>query len=316
MFALRGLAVSLALYLILYGVLSMLVLWGWGLAREAGKRLLATRLADFLFALRGLPVAAAAVVTLAFVVPSFLLLEPRTSAEPVGEIPLALGACCLLLLGAGAFNAVAAYVKTSKTVAGWLAGATVLPARDSVPVFRIRPGVPALTLTGVCIPRVLLSDAAAAVLSPQELATALQHEMAHAHRRDNLKKLLFRFCAFPGMSRLEAAWCEAEEMAADDAAVASVGDALDLASALIKLSRLAPVHPAAALTTALIHNSPASVNARVERLVAWNERRMPRSRRRALGYPQAALLGTLLGVVATYGAILRDMHALTEWLVR
>jgi len=95
---------------------------------------------------------------------------------------------------------------------------------------------------------VLLSDAAAAVLSPQELATALQHEMAHAHRRDNLKKLLFRFCAFPGMSRLEAAWCEAEEMAADDAAVASVGDALDLASALIKLSRLAPVHPAAALT--------------------------------------------------------------------
>jgi len=65
--------------------------------------------------------------------------------------------------------------------------------------------------------------------------------MAHAHRRDNLKKLLFRFCAFPGMSRLEAAWCEAEEMAADDAAVASVGDALDLASALIKLSRLAPV---------------------------------------------------------------------------
>jgi len=95
--------VSLALYLILYGVLSMLVLWGWGLAREAGKRLLATRLADLLFALRGLPVAAAAVVTLAFVVPSFLLLERapplRRSARYLWR-----GACCLLLLGAGAFQ--------------------------------------------------------------------------------------------------------------------------------------------------------------------------------------------------------------------
>src|SRR5882762_10462966 len=223
MFALRGLAVSLALYLILYGVLSMLVLWGWGLAREAGKRLLATRLADLLFALRGLPVAAAAVVTLAFVVPSFLLLEPRTSAEPVGEIPLALGACCLLLLGAGALSVGAACVKTPKTGGGCRAGATVLPARDSVPVFRIRPRVPALTLTGVCVPRVLLSDAAAAVLSPQELATALQHEMAHAHRRDNLEKQLFRLCPGPGMPQQEAARCEAEEWAADDAQLGSDG---------------------------------------------------------------------------------------------
>ena len=37
---------------------------------------------------------------------------------------------------------------------------------------------------------------------------------------DNLKKLVFRFCPFPGMSKLESAWSQAAEMAADDAAVA------------------------------------------------------------------------------------------------
>jgi Zn-dependent protease with chaperone function len=67
------------------------------------------------------------------------------------------------------------------------------------------------------------------------LQTALNHEVAHVSRRDNLKKLLLRFVAFPGMSGLETAWLEATEMAADDAAVSTAGDALDLAAALIKL---------------------------------------------------------------------------------
>jgi len=47
-------------------------------------------------------------------------------------------------------------------------------------------------------------------------------------------------------------------MAADDAAVSNASEALDLAAAVIKLSRLAPLLAAGELTTALVH-SPRSL---------------------------------------------------------
>jgi Zn-dependent protease with chaperone function len=314
MFALRCLAVSLAFFVVLYGVVSVAVMRGWRYARRAGSNLSAQRLADVLLVLRGLPFAAAAMVTLVFVLPSFLLLEPRVVAEPIGEIPLTLGACCLLLFGAGLVNAIAAHVKTSRTVDGWLQGATLGSTCYPVPLFRIRPSAPALTVAGLREPRVLLSNAAAAVLSAQELETALKHEIAHVRRRDNFKKLLFRLCAFPGMSVLESAWSEAAEMAADDAAVSSSSEALDLASALIKLSRFAPVHTAAALTTALVDGS--ALNARVERLVAWDETPVAQRRRSLPWYLAPTLAGTVFCVVMSYGVVLSRMHDLTEWLVR
>ena len=71
----------------------------------------------------------------------------------------------------------------------------------------------------------------------------MNHEIAHVRRRDNLKKLLLRFVAFPRMAGLEAAWIEATEMAADDAAVLNASEALDLAAALLKLSRIRPIVP-------------------------------------------------------------------------
>jgi beta-lactamase regulating signal transducer with metallopeptidase domain len=257
---------------------------------------------------------AATLWTLAFVVPSFLLLEPRAAGEPVGEIPLALGGCCLLLFALGVGRAWRAHTKTASTVDAWITKAAAMPSTERVPVFRIRPAVPALTVAGMWMPRVLLSEAAATVLSRQELDTALKHEWAHVHRWDNLKKLMFLFCSFAGMSQLESAWAEASEMAADDEAVADARNALDLASALIKLARLAPVYPSTALTTALLNG--ASVNARVARLVAWDETRLTRSRGFALPwYAKVAALGTACGILLTYGAVLRDMHALTEFVV-
>ena len=86
-------------------------------------------------------------------------------------------------------------------------------------------------------------------------------------RRDNLKKLVLRFVAFPGMSGLEQAWLEATEMSADDAAVATEAEALDLAAALIKLSRIASAEAPADLTAALVHLPGSLMNARVERLI-------------------------------------------------
>ncbi len=173
-----------------------------------------------------------------------------------------------------------------------------------------------MTAAGIVHPRVLLSGAAESMLTGNELQTALNHEIAHVRRRDNLKKLLLRFVAFPGMSALEAAWLEATEMAADDAAVSNASQALDLAAALIKLSRLGPAEPLADLTAALVH-SPASVmNARVERLIAWSDDRLVLPQRFFPWYGLGAALATVAVFAVTYSPLLAQVHTATEWLVR
>jgi len=118
------------------------------------------------------------------------------------------------------------------------------------------------------------------------------------------------------MAELESAWLHATEMAADDAAVTSPDEALDLASALIKLSRLPQATSSIALTTALARSPAASVNARVARLIAWNRYRAAPARRYSRSYTLCALLGAAAGLAVTYGELLRRVHVLTEWLVR
>lgn len=315
MFVLRCLGVSLSFFLLMYAVLSLAVMRGWKLMRRMGRRLASRRWADLLFVLRSAPLIVAALVTLGIVLPSFLLLEPRVVSEPIGEVPLTLGACCLLLFGVGVWKTVGVQRSTSRTVMRWLEGATRSTECYPVPLFRTRPPAPALAVAGVRFPRVLLSDAAAALLSDHELQTALKHELVHVRRRDNLKKLLFRVCAMPGMAGLETAWSEATEMAADDAAVSSSREALDLASALIKLSRFAPLRPTV-ITTALVEGGGSLLNARVERLMTWDATRTARSGKSMTWYLATSLCGTVVGVMMSYGFVLSRIHQLTEWLVR
>jgi len=154
-----------------------------------------------------------------------------------------------------------------------------------------------------------------------ELQAALNHEVAHVRRRDNLKKLMLRCVAFPGMTGLEAAWLEATEMAADDAAVSNAGEALDLASALVKLSRLQPVEwatvdPTIGLTAALVHGSAAVVSARVERLIAWSSDCLAPPKTFSPWYGLGAAAATVAVFLVTYGHLLVQVHMATEWLVR
>ena len=319
MFAARCIGVSLAVFVLLYVFLSLAVSRGWKLMRQVLRPRSARAAADLLFALRILPLAVSSVITLAFTLPSFLLLEPRSTNEAVGTAPLALGLCCLILLGAGVVRAAMAQLRASRALVEWLDGSILMASQttesgSAVQIFRTRNGAPTLTVAGICAPKVLVSKAAIAALNPQELRTALRHEVAHALRYDNLRKLLFRFSVFPAMMELEHAWSEETEMAADDAAVSSFYDALDLAAALIKVSRLGPMESSGELTMALLHSSTA-LTVRVRRLVAWEKAQKPRPQRRWLyGLPAAAAIA--IGVVVTYGSVLTRMHAVTEWLVR
>src|ERR1700676_1549220 len=319
MFTARCIGVSLAVFVVLYVFLSVTVSRGWKLIRSVFRPRSARGMADLLFALRILPLALSSVVTLAITLPSFLLLEPRSTNESIGAAPLALGVCCLILLGAGIARGAMAQLRGSRALVEWLDGSILMECQTSesgnaVPVFRTGNNALTLTVAGVCNPKVLVSEAAVAMLNPPELRTALRHEIAHARRHDNLRKLLFRFSVFPAMAELEYVWSEETEMAADDAAVSTFQDALELAAALIKVARLGAIQSSGELTMGLLHSSTA-LSARVRRLVAWDKVQKPQFQgRRLYALPAAAVI--VVAVIRTYGSVLTQMHALTEWLVR
>lgn len=315
MFALRGLAVSFSVFLIVYCATSLAVLCTWNRICQRVRDLPMQRLGNLFFALRMFPLVLAALITAAFAIPSFLLLEPRSIVEPMGDVPLALALFGSALAVFGFTNAVRAVWKASRTVAVWSNSAEKIASPVPFPVLRTRRSVPALTAVGILRPKILLSGSAEFLLNGNELRTALNHEIAHIRRRDNFKKFLLRFVAFPGMRGLEAAWLEASEMAADDAAVSSTADALDLAAALLKLSRLKADEPSSDLTAALVHGHAAIINARVERLISWSaEPKCSRdfSSKRIVG----VAVPVLILFAITYGSLLVDVHRATEWLVR
>jgi Zn-dependent protease with chaperone function len=221
---------------------------------------------------------------------------------------------CLLVFALGIFRVVAAQSRTSRVVTEWLRGAHTMDAGVAAPTFRTGSGTPPLTLVGVCSPRVVVSEATVALLSHEELKVAVQHEVAHIQSRDNLKKLVMYCAPFPGMASLESAWHETAELAADDLAVASVPEALDLAAALIKLSRLLPLKGAPNFTMALVGGS-GSVSGRVERLLAWSDAEVHGGQARWT-YLLPSFLAAILCASALYAPVLTQTHKISEWLVR
>jgi beta-lactamase regulating signal transducer with metallopeptidase domain len=316
MFAARGLAVSFSVFVMVYCTLSLAVCLTWRTMWMHSRRYSVRRIADTLFALRMFPLTAAAVITAAFTVPSFILLEPRAIDEPLGGIPLVLGIAGAALALFGLVNAVMALRQTARAVSTWTTEAQPVNTCSSVPVLRIPRAVPAMTAAGIIRPRVLMSGVAEFLLTGNELKTALNHEVEHVRRRDNLKKLLLRVVSFPGMTGLEAAWLEAIEMAADDAAVSNAGEALDLAAALIKLSRFGPAESGADLTAALVHRPMSAMNARVTRLIAWSDDRLVSTGKLSSWYGIGAALAAVAIFAVIYSPLLVRVHTATEWLVR
>jgi Zn-dependent protease with chaperone function len=311
MFALRGIAVSLTFFVLLYCLLSALVVvsWRWLRLLHAAEQ----SVADLLFVLRVFPFFASILITAAFVVPSFDILEPRSVDEGMGKLTLAFGISALLLIIYGFYRVMTAQVRTSRIVARWLEGASPLETGTPAATLRSRREAPPLMLIGMREPRVLVSETAVALLAQDELLVALKHELAHIRSWDNLKKLVFRFAPFPGLVKLEAAWSQAAELAADDAAVSNLNDALDLAAALVKLSRLVPVEAAPACTVGFVTGS---IRARIARLLAWDEGSQERQRRipRWVAIPPVLVAGFC--AIVAYGPVLAFTHEVTEWLVR
>lgn len=314
MFALRGTVISLAVFAAVYGLICLAVRFTWRKLDSYFKPSSAGWQAELFFAFRMLPLLSAALVTAAFAIPSFLMFEPRSIEEPLSSVSLILALAGTSLLLFGFAKSLAALSRASRMISKWTRQAAAVHTGTSVSVLQVSGDVPAMTATGIVRPTVLLSDAAASALSANELHAALNHELAHVRRRDNFRKLLLQFVAFPGMSSLECAWLEATEMAADDAAVSNAAEALDLASALIKLSRFSSLNPPVELTAALVHSPASLVDARVRRLIAWTQR-PPAKRNPLTAYGMGASI-VALSLFFFYGQLLVQVHAATEWLMR
>lgn len=312
MFATRLIAVTLSVFILAYGAFSLVVSIGWKFMARLWRPFAPGKSADVLFGFRIFPLTAAIAIAAVYVVPSYMILEPANVQEPVGPLLIVIAFAAFAWLLNATFRTMVAYRGTSRVLSQWLQGAKGAEAAAMAPVLRLPRHDPVLTVAGIFAPRVLLSETAASMLTREELEVALRHELAHIQHRDNLKKLLFRFASFPAMARLESTWVETSEMAADDAAVSSPSQALDLASALIKLSRFAPVQPSRAVISALLPVSDACLSARVARLFNWAH---PENRKRtSCIVPSAAAIAIF--AFLTYRPMLAAAHAITEWLVR
>lgn len=315
MFEVRLVAVALSIFILSYLSLSLAVIVAWNLPARLLRSYSPFRAANLLLALRLFPLFGALAITALYGVPSFLVLEPGEISEPVGPLLIVLVCISIGWVLIAAWRAVNAQKTLSRILSQWIKKVRVVDARHSVPVLQISSDDPVLAVAGICAPKVLVSQIAASTLSAEEFEAALRHEMAHIRHRDNLKKLLFRFASFPAMDKLESAWADMCEMAADDAAISNTAEALDLASALIKLSRLVPIQAAHGLTSSLMPPVKASLEARVRRLFNWTDSDS-RSKNRSFLYSTPALVGIFLCAVLTYGPVLAQVHEVTEWLVR
>jgi hypothetical protein len=312
-YLLRGAAVALSEFVLTYAFLWIVVSFGWSLWSKDPRRLPRTGNANFLFALQLTPFVVSAFLMIGFAVPAFLRFEPSRGEEEFG-LPIAFfGSLCLLLLATGAWRAKRAISETHRLVRHWSNSAVAMADIAGVPAMATAADAPPLVVAGLLRPKLYISASASEALSQEELARAIAHESAHVERHDNLKKFFLRLCCIPSSSALERHWLASVEIAADMAAVRTRREALDLASALVKASKIAT--PSADLAMTFTLEGAELLRARVERLLAWSDNATQRSSRK-LAAVAVSLAAFAILVTPWYSSALLAVHQFSEILVR
>ena len=310
-------AIGACLSLLAFGALSVLVAL---LLRPLFRRAAAAEwTSGALLALRFAPTACAVLLAGGLVMPAFVRHEPHHSGERVAWGLILPAAAALAMIVAGVVRGAQA-LRASRRLRESLARDAEpidLPGAPA-PAFIVDNEFPLVALVGMIRPRLFLSRRVLAICTPAELAAILEHEAAHLARRDNLKQLLVRSCpdvlAWTGAAgRLEAAWEDACERAADDHG-ARGGLRDDLASALVKVARAVPARfPAAAPYFAFSRGD--AVAARVRRLLVDGPARAGRPFARVIGTALAAA-GAAALLTPDWDAALLRVHAASEMIVR
>lgn len=237
------------------------------------------RPSDAIFAhllFRILPPTLAMLLTACSALPGYLHGEPIGTHELPGP-----GLFVLALVGFASgylpvFGAVSLLVRTHLRTASWLRNAIGEETFSDVPVVELSLDQPLVVAAGLIRKRIFFSQVLRELLSQREFRAVLRHEAAHCHHHHNFARLLWTLAPhiLPA-SALEASFREVIEYAADDAASAVPGDALNLASAVVVLARRSMAMPSV-LYSSLIQRDNALLARRVERLIAPRPPYLPR----------------------------------------
>ncbi|MDX2033075.1 MAG: M56 family metallopeptidase [Blastocatellia bacterium] len=274
MYEFLGLSLILAGLMTLHVPASFLTTLVWRALGGWTERWTAASRARALFTLRVLPAAIALFGALLLLAPAYLIHEPRHAAEAVslklGALAALSAAGILLALWRGA----SAYLTTRALVGDWMKNARPIDLGLPIPAYELRHSFPVIAVVGIFRPRLFIADHLFDALTRDELAAAIAHECGHLASRDNLKRAVLRVCRdvltiVPSGRSLDRAWAHASEEAADEYAARNGGPAaLDLASALVKIARVAPAgaSPLLPAGTMILGESVATIAGRVQRL--------------------------------------------------
>lgn len=313
----RLLIQCLSLFFFVHLLLTVAIAAASPVAVSLSERIRPAHGVRFLILLRFVPILAAIYAALAMALPSYLRFEQESHAERIG-----LSAVCSAVL------AIAIWIRPTlrtfralRNSARFLNRLQTLAQPSTIAANRvwiIGEEAPRIAVAGVLHPRLLVSQSAVDMFSPEELNLVLLHEKAHQQSRDNLMRLLLLILPdalpFANWNRALEEQCKRlVEWAADDFAVA--GDrrnSISLARALVCFARHQHRAASCLLTTSLVEDT-AGLARRVERLLGSAEQ----SRFTARTYLASAMLlalTTSIFVLAIGFADLSRVHRLLEIL--
>ena len=330
MYHFLGASVALAVLLSINALASLLAAGLWRALERPARRWSAATRARLIFALRTFPAMGAFISIAALLIPSYLTHEPRATAEVVG---LKLGIIALLSIigiALALWRGLGAWRATRALAADWMRhGEPVSLEGISIPAYRIRHVFPVIAVVGTVKPRLFIASQVFDSLTDEELSAALAHENAHLAVHDNLKRGVLRACRdlltiVPCGRSLDRAWAEASEAAADErAARAGAQLALNLASTLVKIARIAPVGARATMPAGafLIDETVGGVAIRVYRLAELASIDDEHGRYGAVALRLGLWVGlaaffVALAAAATDTGVLATTHAMIEHIVR
>ena len=261
--------------------------------------------------------------------PAYLTHESRTDHEEVSLRLAMVAAFAGVGIGLALLRGLLTWRATSRLSRDWLKHAKEIRlAGIEIPSYEVDHQFPVIAVVGTFRPRLFVASSVLQSLKSNELRAAIQHEAGHLVQGDNLMRGLMRACRdslliIPSGRSLDKAWKEASEEAADDfAARTGAGVALDLASSLIKISRMVPAGispsmPAGAFFVA--PNESGAVTSRVRHLLSIADdnthlSKVRRPNRRVIWLP-ILLMVIAVAIAATEPHVLAMTHSLIEEVV-
>lgn len=327
MYFLLGLSIALATVLLLNSLASLVSSIVWKVIKPSSHRWSSATRAAVVCWLRLAPIAFGFACVLLLLLPSYFAHESPTDHESVSWKLAVVAGFSAIGIGVALIRSFVNRRATSKLAAEWLLNATPIELPGiNVPAFRLEHRFPVIAVVGMLRPKLFVANQALEALTPGELCAAIQHEAQHIAAYDNLKRSLMRGCRdtlllIPCGRPLDDAWKEASESAADEqAARGGPMLALDLASALVKISRLIPrgvrpTMPAAALLVG--YDEEGSVTERVARLLRLANDADQSSRSRLVAPAMlsicSALLLAMVLIAVNQPHVLAAVHTLMEY---